>query len=164
MLIGILSDTHGRHAITAAAVQRLQQRGAQRFIHCGDVGSQQVLDQLAGLKATFVTGNTDYNRQDLLRYGRDIGLEACYPMADLTIDGRRIAVLHGDDFRLMRQLLLSQDFDYLLHGHTHIRDDRREGRTRIINPGALQRAATKTVALLDTSADTVEFLVVEEKQ
>lgn len=162
VLIGILSDTHGRHGIAANAVNLLHRRGAIRFIHCGDVGSPRVLDQLAGLEATFVTGNTDYDRQVLLSYGRRIGLEPCHPMADLTIGDKRIAVLHGDDSRLMHQLLLGQNYDYLLHGHTHIRDDRREGRTRIINPGALHRAAEKTVALLDLNADTVEFLVVAD--
>lgn len=160
MLIGILSDTHGRHGIAGAAVNLLHRRGARQFIHCGDVGSARVLDQLAGLDATFVTGNTDYDRQVLLRYGREIGIDARHPMADLTIHGKRIAVLHGDDERLMRTLLAGQDYDYLLHGHTHVRDDRHEGRTRIINPGALHRAAEKTVALLDPDQDTVEFLVV----
>jgi len=36
--------------------------------------------------------------------------------------------------------------------------DVRVGRMRIINPGALHRANPKTVALLDTAGDSVEFL------
>ncbi len=163
MVIGILSDTHGRHEIAAAAIMLLHRRGAQQFIHCGDVGAMRVLDQFAGLTTTFVTGNTDYDRQPLLRYGRDIGLQGYHPMADLTINDKRIAVLHGDDARLMHQLLARQDYDYLLHGHTHLCDDRYEGRTRIINPGALHRAAEKTVALLDLTTDLLEFLVVKDK-
>ena len=54
MLIGILSDTHDRIETMAAAVQLLQSRGAEYFIHCGDVGSPAVLDYLAGQKACFV--------------------------------------------------------------------------------------------------------------
>ena len=46
----------------------------------------------------------------------------------------------------------------MIHGHTHRQADRREGRTRIINPGALHRAATKTVAILDTVEDELHFL------
>jgi hypothetical protein len=36
--------------------------------------------------------------------------------------------------------------------------DERFGRTRIINPGALFRASEKTVALLDTEADQLDYL------
>ena len=38
--------------------------------------------------------------------------------------------------------------------------DSRQGRVRVINPGALYRAARKTVAVLDTVADDLRFLVV----
>jgi predicted phosphodiesterase len=48
---------------------------------------------------------------------------------------------------------LAQEHDYLLQGHTHVRLDECVGRTRIINPGALHRAAVKTVVTLDTRAD-----------
>ncbi len=146
----------------ARAVELLRQYGAEFFIHCGDVGSPHVLDHLAGLPAVFVTGNTDYDRQGLLRYGQAIDVPGHIPSADLTLAGKRIAVTHGDDDRLLQRLIVSQDYDYVLHGHTHLRCDHRAGRTRIINPGALHRAAVKTVALLDTETDTLQFLTVEQ--
>jgi predicted phosphodiesterase len=58
----------------------------------------------------------------------------------------------------MDRLLAAQEHDYLLHGHTHVRRDERVGKTRVINPGALHRAAEKTVALLDLAADRLEYL------
>lgn len=162
MRIGILSDSHGRTAAVVRAIDLLRGGGAEFFIHCGDVGSEQVLDLLAGLPAAFVTGNTDYDRDALLRYGRAIGVEGYIPSADLTLGGKRIAVTHGDDGRLLQRLVVSQDYDYVLHGHTHLRRDERHGRTRILNPGALHRALTKSVALLDTESDDVRFLTVED--
>ena len=39
-------------------------------------------------------------------------------------------------------------------------DDERLGRLRIVNPGALHRAAQKTVALVDLNTDTVRHLTV----
>ncbi|MGE5612463.1 MAG: metallophosphoesterase family protein [Bacillota bacterium] len=45
-MIGILSDTHDNTAMTAAAVQLLKERGAEYFLHCGNVGSCLVLDYL----------------------------------------------------------------------------------------------------------------------
>ena len=39
--------------------------------------------------------------------------------------------------RLVRRVLDEQEHDYLLVGHTHVKEDRRVGRVRMINPGAL---------------------------
>jgi putative phosphoesterase len=163
VLIGILSDTHEHAEITAASVALLRARGAQFFIHCGDVGSEQVLDQLAGLPCAFVFGNCDWDRDQLERYAANIGVACHGVFADLELGGKRFAVLHGDDSHLRERLLIAQGHDYLLQGHTHVRLDDRVGRTRIINPGALFRAREKTVALLDTATDQLEFLVVASK-
>jgi hypothetical protein len=160
MLIGLLSDTHGRADVTAVAVRQLQSRGASFFLHCGDVGSTQVLDHLAGLAAAFVWGNCDFDRMSLERYGARLGI-ACYgPFGDLKLDGKRFALIHGDDHRLKQRLLSGQQHDYLCQGHTHVHQDAHVGRVRLINPGALCRANPKTVALLDTDVDRVEFLIV----
>ena len=53
---------------------------------------------------------------------------------------------------------LADGVDWLLHGHTHQVRDERIGRTRIINPGALQRARRYTVGLLDTESDSLDVL------
>src|ERR1041385_1989333 len=158
MIIGILSAPHDRTEPMAAAVQLLHSRGAEYFIHCGDVGSSAVLDYLAGLKAAFVWGNCDWDRVGLQRYAKSIGIDCFGAFGELELDGRKIALIHGDDPALKRRLLSEQKHDYLLQGHTHVRHDLRMGKMRIINPGALHRANPKTVALLDTAADTVEFL------
>ena len=160
MILGILSDTHDRVDATAAAVALLRDHGAEFFIHCGDVGSERVLDHLAGLASAFVFGNTDWDRAALARYAASIGVACHDAFADLTLGGKRIAVTHGDDFKLKQRLLSAQQHDYVLQGHTHVRADQRVGRTRVINPGALHRAREKTVAVLDTAADKLEFLIV----
>lgn len=158
MLVGILSDTHDRADAMSAAVQLLQRHGAEFFIHCGDVGSERMLDFFAGLNATFVWGNNDWDRAGLERYARKLGIDCRGQLAELELAGKCFAVLHGDDLRLKDRLLAAQLHDYLLHGHTHLRHDERVGRTRIINPGALHRAKEKTVALLDPERDRLEFL------
>ena len=162
MIIGILGDTHGRTDAMAAAIQLLTKAGAEFFIHTGDVGSTQILDQLVGLRAAFVFGNTDWDRLPLARYAEKIQVPCYGNFADLTLDGKHIAVIHGDDQKLKQRLLAEQQFDYLLQGHTHIRHDERIGRTRIINPGALHRAAEKSVATLDTSTDALQFHILHQ--
>ena len=160
MLLGILSDTHDRVDAMAAAMKLLREAGAEFYVHCGDVGSERVLDHLAGVPAAFVFGNTDWDRAALARYAESIGVACHGSFADLDLGGKRIAVTHGDDFRLKQRLIAEQKHDYLLQGHTHVRADTRLGATRLINPGALHRAREKTVALLDTTTDTLKFLAV----
>ena len=158
MLIGILSDTHDKIGIARAAIKMLQSRGAEYFIHCGDVGGEAVLDQLAGLAAAFVWGNNDWDRDTLGRSAVRLGLRCCDTFGDLELGGKKFAVIHGDDTRLKRRLLEEQRHDYLLQGHTHVPRDERIGKVRVINPGALHRATPKTVAILDTESQALEFI------
>jgi len=158
MLVGILSDTHGHADTMQTAVKLLQNRGAEYFLHCGDVGATDVLDALAGLQAAFVFGNTDWNRAGLQTYAEHLGIICYGEFGEFQLDSKSFALLHGDDGALKRRLLDEQRHDYLLQGHTHEVMDRTIGKTRLINPGALFRAAQKTVVLLDTRKDIVEFL------
>jgi uncharacterized protein len=158
MLLGILSDTHDRVDAMAEGVRLLKEAGAEFYIHCGDVGSERVLDHLAGLPSAFVFGNTDWDRAGLRRYAPTIGVRCLEAFDTVELDGKRIAVTHGDDGPLIRRLLADQDHDYLLVGHSHIAGDERIGRIHIINPGALHRARVKTVALLDLSKDELRWI------
>jgi putative phosphoesterase len=158
MLLGILSDTHDKYEIMGDAVRALQARGAQFFIHCGDVCTPRLLDHLAGLPAAVVWGNCDWDRTALQRYADSIGVPCYGAFASLELSGKQVAILHGDDRSRMDAVLRAQQHDYLFHGHTHVRRDERVGKTRIINPGALFRAAEKTVALLDTDTDKLEHV------
>jgi putative phosphoesterase len=160
-MLGILSDTHGRTDAAAAAVSLLLNHGATQLIHCGDVGGVDVLNTLAGHAATFVFGNNDVNHFELARYAGDIGVVCGFESVQLQLAGGKVGLLtHGDDSRLISRTLREQQVDYLFVGHTHRKQDERQGRVRIINPGALYRASAKTVALLDPASDQLRFLTV----
>ena len=160
MLLGILSDTHDRVDAAAAAIAALKAAGAAYFLHCGDVGGEAVLDQLAGLPAAFVWGNTDWDRTSLTRYASDLGIQCFRNFGELELGGKVIALTHGDDARAVRRVLDGQRHDYLLVGHSHVKSDTRVGRVRVINPGALHRAREKTVATLDTASDLLRFITI----
>jgi putative phosphoesterase len=160
VIVGILSDTHDRVAAAKAAIDLLRGRGAEHFVHCGDIGTEPILDLLAGLPAAFVFGNNDWDRAGLERYAALIDVRCLADAGELELGGKRFFVTHGDDARTLRRVVEEQRHDYLLHGHTHVRRDERVGRVRIINPGALHRAREKTVALLDTATDALTFLTV----
>jgi len=157
--IGILSDSHGRNEMTRAAVALLRQRGVDVLLHLGDLGSEAVIDELVGFNARIVFGNCDWDEQSLARYAEIMGIQVDHPLGILEVAGKRIAFTHGHLPQLMRQAM-GDGVDYLLHGHTHeVRDERVE-QTRIINPGALFRAARYTAAILDPVHDTVEIVEV----
>ncbi len=161
MLIGLLSDTHDRLDAMIAAMRLLRGAGASYFIHGGDVGGETILDALAGDPSAFVWGNNDWDRESLSRYALSIGVQCLDEFGELTIEGKRFAITHGDDPDRLMRVTSEQRHDYLITGHTHVRRDERIGKIRWINPGALYRAREKSVALLDPATDELRFLRVE---
>jgi putative phosphoesterase len=158
VLVGILSDTHDRIDNAIAGINLLLLGGAEFLIHCGDVGGEHIIDQLAGHRSAFVWGNTDWDRRGLTRYAEALEVQVLQNFGELELGGKQFAVTHGDDTKLVRAVIQRQQHDYLLVGHSHLKHDERFGRVRLINPGALHRAAEKSVALLDTSSDSLRFL------
>lgn len=168
--VGLLSDSHGQAERTHRATQILVEAGAELLIHLGDINSTTVLDALTcGLDGEgqlrppveIVLGNTDWNSAELLTHARHLGMGAREREGEVTL-GDRIAVFqHGHHDREMHEAL-ERGVDYLFHGHTHVPRDERVGKTRIINPGALQRAREYTVALLDVSSDELQTFTIEK--
>lgn len=176
MMLGILSDTHGRADRAHAALRLLDERGATHFVHCGDVCGTDVLAALAGRNAWFVWGNMDLESVRDAEFARTLGLStpASIPV-QMEIAGKRMAIFHGHEPEFARWLGLAQrgerdalrelaggPLDYVFYGHTHQADDDRVAGVRWINPGALQRARQYSVALLDVSRDSLQFLSVPE--
>jgi putative phosphoesterase len=155
--IGLLSDSHGRAAVTRRAVERLVEAGAERLVHLGDVETVEVIDALlVGVPAHLVFGNVDWDHESLARYAHRVGVDVQHPAGRLELDGRVVIFTHGDRTALMQDAVREQA-DYLCHGHTHLQRDERVGETRVINPGALNRAAAYSVATLDISRDELTF-------
>jgi putative phosphoesterase len=159
--LGILSDTHDNVATATAGVAALRNAGAEFLIHCGDVGTERILDLLAGIPSVFVFGNCDFDRPTLKRYALDLGIQCAGEVAHLKFSGKTITATHGDNSRILRETI-EQDSapDYIFVGHTHVASDQRLGHCRLINPGALHRATKKTVALLDLQNDALRFLTI----
>ncbi|MEM7393289.1 MAG: metallophosphoesterase family protein, partial [Verrucomicrobiota bacterium] len=65
---------------------------------------------------------------------------------------------HGHEAHTLDSAVYSACYDYVLTGHTHVLEDRTERKTRVINPGAVYRAAENTVAVLDLETDVCQFL------
>ena len=157
MLIAIVSDTHGRPSPLDEALRIIASRGIETIIHCGDIDAASLVASFpAGTH--FVYGNCDTDRRSIAAAIEAAKCRLHGAWGHLELAGKSIAFTHGDDSTLMRDLIASGTFDYLFHGHTHIAADRRVGRTRVINPGALHRANPKTFAILDLATDDLTNL------
>ncbi len=164
MKVGILSDSHGDVRRTTAGLDLLLQHPLAALCHCGDIGSESVLTALSAaclprrIPVYAVLGNVDLFEGELTNFPDGLGVRVCGRRAELELGGRRIVVIHGDDAQSLAAAVQSQQYDYCLTGHTHVADDHREGRTRIINPGALHRARPPSVAVLDLDTDELQTL------
>ena len=66
-----------------------------------------------------------------------------------------------EGFHLLAELGAGGQFAYVCHGHTHKRTDERNGRVRVICPGALahpRKPRRAGLAVLDTDADELTFI------
>jgi len=165
MLIALLSDSHDSVPNLRAVLELLAPHQPNVYLHLGDLCSPDLLELFAGLPKNafhFVLGNGDYDRSAAHASAVRWGFVCHGRHGSLALADRRVAFLHGDDHGLLHQLIASQEYDYVLHGHTHRWADTREGKTRIINPGALYRAPVKTVALLDVGTDKLMRLALPE--
>jgi putative phosphoesterase len=165
MKIGILSDTHGNLRATQRVARWMLEAGAEHLFHCGDIGGEEVLAELAHLCAPqnisvyAVLGNVDLPTSDWRFFPSHIGVEVVGRFGSKRLDGKQIAWLHGDDSQRLHRTLLSREYDFVFSGHSHLFHDRKEGKTRWINPGSAGRGNPNTALLLDLSTGELEKLV-----
>ncbi len=161
MRIGVVSDTHSRQCTVEKALQLLRRHGVQWVLHCGDIEDAATVWLFQGFTTHFVFGNCDTDRADLRKAIEGSGARLHEPFGSLELRGRKIAWLHGDDKRLLRDLENSGHYDFLFYGHSHHAEQHRCGPTLVVNPGALHRARPKTFVILDLESGQVESVLVE---
>ena len=146
--IGIISDTHGQVDYTQEAVRLMESLDVELVIHCGDIGTAEVVEQFARWPSHFVFGNVDEPRR--LRAAIAGCRQTCHERFGwLELEGRKIAFLHGDDLALLAETIAGQEYDLVCHGHTHVRKQEQRGKTLVLNPGAIYRANPHTFAIVD---------------
>lgn len=161
MRLGIVSDTHGHLESARAAVRVLNSEQVDAVLHCGDIGSPEVVALFAAWPTHFVFGNVDYDEGELSQAIEGAGQTCHGRFGALELAGRKIALLHSDDRELFEQTIESGEWDLLCYGHTHIPEQHKAGRTLVLNPGALYRAKPKTLAIVDLATLTAVHLPVE---
>lgn len=157
-MLGVISNSDGRADRIAAAVNFFKSAGATFVIHLGDVGGRHVLDALGSVHSAFVWGDRDKDRMGLLRYGDSVGVDCLGVVGDLELEGKRVAVLHGDDRKLLRRLLDEQQHDFVLCGHEASVEDYTIGKTRVLNPGPLHGGKSASALLFDPATGKTKLV------
>jgi putative phosphoesterase len=156
MIVGLMADTHDCLPMVDKAVKRLNEEGVGLVLHAGDYVAPFVIPRFKELKAKLigVFGNNDGDRELLKkRFSENANLEIRGNFAEITVEGLKIALLHGSDEELLKTLIKSEVFDVVVHGHTHKAEIYRNGKTLVVNPGEVcgYLSGKSTIALLDTA-------------
>lgn len=163
MRIGILADTHDNLKNTRAALAYFRNASVTRLFHAGDISRPATVALFAGFDVTFVRGNNDVDSAALRAAMRAIGVPGSLPLRWTgSLAGKRLAMAHGMPRGPLTALIESGRYEYIFHGHSHRRRDKRMGRARVLNPGALsgKYEYMRSIAIVDLAQDDVEFVLV----
>lgn len=147
--LGVLSDTHGHISKTRQAARAFEAFDIQGLVHCGDIGSTEIPRLLEAWPTHYVLGNMDGQQDGLLRAIEAAGGTMHGRFGSVRTPERAIAFLHGDDVSRLDAEITSGVWDLVCHGHTHQANQYLEGRTLVLNPGALYRSSFPSIAIVD---------------
>ena len=160
MKIAVVSDTHARTGTVESALRLMDPYHVELIIHCGDIDDAETIPFFPE-HTHFVFGNCDIDHAGIRAAVAALGATLHEPFGNLDLAGQRIAFLHGDDRQLLHDLEHADLFDFLFYGHTHLAQEHRTGRTRVINPGALFRARPKSFLILDLPSGQAESVLLD---
>lgn len=157
MKIGIVSDTHDNLDLVEKAVEIFEDE-VEAVIHCGDIVAPFTAEFFdSSFDFHSVRGNND-GEWNLKETVEEFG-HFYNNIAELELDGKRIAVYHGTEEAIVEGLL-RKDYDYVFRGHTHLRKVEEHDETVEINPGGIKLPGQEekfSVAIIDTEKGDIDF-------
>jgi uncharacterized protein len=157
-LVGVVADTHCPEFMDTLPERIFKvMRGAQLIVHAGDVNGASTLDNLATIAPV-----------EAVRGDHDRDLTTLPASRELTVEGRRIVVVHGnrsrwieEPYTLLWTLSLGYfrphaglprslrrrfpDADVIIFGHTHRAHMRRVEGALLFNPGGVHQWSSASV-------------------
>jgi putative phosphoesterase len=163
MLIGAISDSHDNLPQIEKAVQTLNNQKVDLVLHAGDYVAGFVIPKFKALncKLIGVFGNNDGDHELLKkRFSETTNCTIHDRFTTVTIEGYRVALLHGHETELLNAIIESESFDAVIHGHSHNMVIERKGKTLSINPGELCGYLTgkPTLSILDTDKNEAKII------
>jgi putative phosphoesterase len=162
MRVGLISDTHDNVTMIKAAIKKFNELDVDLVLHAGDYISPFTSKPYAELKAKMVGvyGNNCAEHEKLKEVYAAVGKEIVGNFAEVEVDGKRIALLHGHDANLLKALTTRGFYDVVVHGHDHKAKVEKVGKTLVINPGEAGGwlYGRSTIAVLDTATMKAEII------
>ncbi len=156
MEIGVVADTHDRLDMIDEAIAVFKKENVELVVHAGDFVSPFSAERFRGLDCPLigVFGNNDGDHRNLTERFRSFGARVYDIIAQLKVDGRNIAVLHGHREELLQTMIQSNLFDLVISGHTHAFEFKELGSIKVLNPGECCGYLTGncTIALFETES------------
>ena len=151
MKIAIISDTHDNLANIKKAIDWLNKEKINLVLHCGDVSSQNTLDEMNRLfkgEIKVVRGNADI---DLINIPENDEIE---------LNSKKIIFTHFP--KEAHRLAESGKYNLVFYGHNHRPWKEKIGDCRLINPGeAAGQFQKATFAVYDSETDILELKILE---
>ena len=159
MRVGLISDTHDHVLRIREATSILNRAGVEAVLHAGDYCSPFAVRELARLDAPLhgILGNNDGDVFQIQRAFAEVGARLEIQWWETDLAGRRALVMHEP--RGVVDMAAAGEYDLIVFGHTHARDERRIGRTLAVNPGEVCGWLTGvgSLAIYDTERHEVGF-------
>lgn len=154
LLIGVISDTHGR--LDDEVLELFA--GVRRIIHAGDIGSEELIWKLEAVAPVIaVRGNNDANTM-------------CFPNERMAvIEGRTFYVRHQfatvEKMTAAQQRIIEQRMpDVVIFGHSHKAYSGRWRGTLLFNPGSAgpkRFSLPRSVGILELQGEQVTSRIIE---
>lgn len=137
MILGIMGDSHDSLKHLRRAIDVFDSENVDYVLHTGDIISPFALKELGGLGRRLVVtfGNNDGERLALRDLITSVGARLIWPKVFFELEGRKIALLHGEDEELVKAVAKSAEARLVAYGHSHMASIRTKGSTLIVNPG-----------------------------
>ncbi len=160
--IGIISDSHDNQKLLEKAVEKLNELEVELVLHAGDIIAPFSAKLLGNLRVPFkcVFGNNDGERQLLRQVIEGLNSEID-DLLEIELSGKKVALYHGTDRRMLDIIIESQRYSLVATGHTHKKEVRKVGSTLVVNPGEVCGYLTgeATLAVVDLEKEEVKFEV-----
>jgi putative phosphoesterase len=125
--VGVISDSHRKLSRAILAVDLLIEKGAEYFIHAGDIVEIKLLEYIKSKNIPYscVFGNND---GELVAYQEEYNIQK--EPYTFKLKNRIIKLMHKPHY-------LSNDADIVIFGHTHMFNTSYTNGTLFLNPGEL---------------------------
>ncbi|HEX5437435.1 MAG TPA: YfcE family phosphodiesterase [Gemmatimonadaceae bacterium] len=163
MRIGLMADSHDHVPAIAEFASTFRDAGVAMVLHAGDYCSPFALGALlaAGLPVAGVFGRNDGDREGLrAEAARGVGGELYESPHSVELNGTRILLVYDIADVSDRSI---NAHAIVVHGCTHLQEQRLCGKTLIVNPGEAcgWLHGVPTAAILDLTTRHVDILTLK---